>query len=45
MEQAGESLIVGSKREAEFVGFWWLKIQGKGTDFTHKNTFGGRVLT
>jgi len=45
MEREPESLVVGSTREAQFVGFWWEKMQGKGGDFSHRQTFGGKAVS
>lgn len=45
MEPEPESLVVGSMREAQFVGSWWKKMQGEGGDFSHRQTFGGKAVS
>lgn len=44
-EKEGLYLVVGSTRAAEEVSPYWQKIIGGGTDFTHKNTYGGKAIT
>jgi|GEM_PF-5648642 len=38
-------LVVGSTGEAEDVSWWWTRMQGKGTDFSHNKTFNGQAIT
>lgn len=47
MESAAENLylVVGNSRKEGDVNFWWKRIMGSETHFTHKATFAGKATS